>query len=184
MRIPPAPERLKEAPAQALRALFAGVGQVLLVTERVRRRALGPQGAPADPARDIVRPAPRPPAPPAPAKAAGDPVADISPPVPAPSPAEAAQEPAADITSSVPGPSPAEAAENPVADIAPAAIRHEELPLAGYSGLSIASLRARLRGLDASQVRTLLEYERAHENRENVTSMFERRLAKLEAGEG
>src|SRR5260370_10367106 len=38
MRILQAPERIKEAPAQALRAVFAGVGQVLLVTERIRRR--------------------------------------------------------------------------------------------------------------------------------------------------
>ena len=41
MRILQAPERIKEAPAQALRAVFAGVGQVLLVTERVRRRTVG-----------------------------------------------------------------------------------------------------------------------------------------------
>src|SRR5438309_4315446 len=40
MRIPPPPERIKEAPAQALRAVFAGVGQVLLITERVRQRAI------------------------------------------------------------------------------------------------------------------------------------------------
>src|SRR5580704_16309645 len=41
MRIPPTPERIKEVPAQALRAVFAGVGQVLLITERVRRRTIG-----------------------------------------------------------------------------------------------------------------------------------------------
>jgi hypothetical protein len=182
MRIPPTPERIKEAPAQALRALFAGVGQVLLITERVRRRALGPQDAPADPARDIRPPVPAP----SPAEAAQEPAADISPhvPAPAPSPAGAAEDPVADISPPVPAPSPAEAAEDPVADIAPAAADHDDLPLAGYGELSFASLRARLRGLDLTQVRVLLDYERAHENRENVTTMFERRIAKLEAESG
>jgi hypothetical protein len=180
MRIPPTPERIKEAPAQALRALFAGVGQLLLITERARRRALGPQGTPDDPVRDIIPPTPAP----SPAEAAEDPAADISSTVLAPTPEEAAEDPAADISSTVLAPTPEEAAEDPAADIAPATVRHGDLPLAGYSELSLASLRARLRGLDAGQVRMLLEYERAHENRENVTTMFERRIAKLEEEKG
>jgi hypothetical protein len=49
-----------------------------------------------------------------------------------------------------------------------------------YSELSIASLRARLRGLDISQVRELISYERSHEDRANVIAMFERRITKLE----
>ncbi|HEY7147777.1 MAG TPA: hypothetical protein VH637_26320 [Streptosporangiaceae bacterium] len=49
----------------------------------------------------------------------------------------------------------------------------------GYDGLSVASLRARLRNLDAGQVRQLLAYERAHADRPDVVTMFERRIAKL-----
>jgi hypothetical protein len=51
----------------------------------------------------------------------------------------------------------------------------------GYDGLSVASLRARLRNLDATQVRILLEHERSAGNRADVVGMLERRVAKLEA---
>src|ERR1700745_751277 len=65
MRIPPPSERIKEAPAHALRAVFAGVGQVLLITERVRQRAIEqahPQmtSAPAHAPATDVPPAPPP----------------------------------------------------------------------------------------------------------------------------
>jgi hypothetical protein len=51
-----------------------------------------------------------------------------------------------------------------------------------YDELTVASLRARLRSLDLAQVRQLAEYERAHAGRDDVIAMFERRIAKLEAG--
>ena len=57
-----------------------------------------------------------------------------------------------------------------------------DLPVPGYDELSVASLRARLRFLDAASVRTLLEYEKAHQDRAPVITMFERRVTKL--GEG
>jgi hypothetical protein len=65
-----------------------------------------------------------------------------------------------------------------------AAARHRRpavLPVTGYDGLSVASLRARLRNLDASQLRVLLEYEKSHAGRADVVRMFERRIDKLEA---
>ena len=43
----------------------------------------------------------------------------------------------------------------------------------------MASLRARLRVLDAGQVQTLLDYEKVHEGRPDMITMFERRLTKL-----
>ena len=52
-----------------------------------------------------------------------------------------------------------------------------------YDDLTLASLRARLRNLDQSQVRVLLDYEKAHAGRPDVLTMFERRIAKLESGE-
>ncbi len=57
------------------------------------------------------------------------------------------------------------------------------LPIAEYDGLSIASLRARLRGLDPVQLRLLADYEADHANRPDVTSMFEKRIIKLKSAE-
>ena len=39
MRFPQVSERVKEAPANALRSVFAGIGQVLLVTDRMKKKA-------------------------------------------------------------------------------------------------------------------------------------------------
>ncbi len=55
-------------------------------------------------------------------------------------------------------------------------------PLPGYDDLSIASLRARLRVLDAATIQATLAYEKAHARREPVITMLERRLAKISAG--
>ncbi|HKD88504.1 MAG TPA: hypothetical protein VKB62_08250 [Streptosporangiaceae bacterium] len=59
----------------------------------------------------------------------------------------------------------------------------QTLPLANYDALSLASIRARLRGLDVSQLRILAEYESKNAERPEVLGMFERRIEKLEAGE-
>lgn len=54
-------------------------------------------------------------------------------------------------------------------------------PLPGYANLSVASLRARMRGRSAEQVQALLDYEQAHLNRPEVVRMFQNRLAKLQS---
>ncbi len=54
-----------------------------------------------------------------------------------------------------------------------------ELPVPNYDGLSLPSLRARLRTLDEAQLTQLVRYERAHAARADVVSMFENRIAKL-----
>jgi hypothetical protein len=69
----------------------------------------------------------------------------------------------------------------PVGEPAAAAVPAEPLP--GYSGLTVASLRARMRGKSAQQISELLAYERATTARPEVIRMFENRLAKLQAGE-
>src|SRR5579875_1334447 len=219
MRIPQPPDRIKEAPAQALRAVFAGVGQVLLITERVRRKALGQEqsqpaapGAAATSASSSTSPsagtaAPARPAPSTTA-AASPGTATTRPAVPAPRASTAKTTPAGPAktrtagtrpstakpstpkpstpkprAASTPKPSPAKASTPkptlPAGQASAEATGSRTLPVPHYSELTVASLRARLRGLDASQVRELLNYERAHEDRENVTAMFERRLAKL-----
>jgi hypothetical protein len=257
-------ERIKEAPAQALRGVFAGIGQLLLITDRLRNkvpfgqqvprervagpsRTAAPHTAPAEPAqdrapadRDVVTEqgagpaatapstprtprAPRTPkipaapktpkSPAAPAEIrdfdktgnvrliAGDEApADDEPPgaaQPEPAPmAEAEPEPAPVAAAE---PEPVAAAEEPVAAAEEPAPAAEETtpagaepaptpadtapPLPNYDELSLASLRARLRNLDVTQVRGLAEYEKAHAGRADVIVMFERRIAKLEAGD-
>ncbi len=64
---------------------------------------------------------------------------------------------------------------------APAPAVPPELPVPGYDGLSLPSLRARLRSLDADQLRILVEYEKSAARRPEVVTMFERRIARLEA---
>jgi hypothetical protein len=57
------------------------------------------------------------------------------------------------------------------------------LPLANYDTLTVASLRARLRTLSIDDLVVLISYEKAHGGREDVLGMFERRKAKIIAGE-
>jgi hypothetical protein len=226
MRFPQVSERMKEAPAQALRAMFAGIGQVLLVADRLRSRPASPEAAQlavaeprqataaagpptASPAKSTARrPGPRQAAqqPPGPGHAAAPPSARDEdsrwrsldqtgnvrilpaeqPAAPAPSPA---QPPAASpATAQPPAASPATAAPaaaEPAAVPASAqATQPPALPVPGYDELTVASLRARLRNLDSGQVLELLGYEKANAARPAVVGMFERRIAKLQSGQG
>jgi hypothetical protein len=58
----------------------------------------------------------------------------------------------------------------------------DTLPLASYDSLTLPSIRARLRSLDAGQLRVLAAYERTHAERPDVLGMLERRIEKIEAG--
>jgi hypothetical protein len=222
MRIPQqVTERVKEAPAQALRAVFSGIGQVLLVADRLKTKATEPDRAPAPAGQDgaprdetrwrsldetgnvrllsetaaPASPAATEPAAAAePADAAGPgSAADAGPPPAADAaPAEpvalaeqaAAAEPAAVPAEPAAAAGPAATPESAaLAGPAAAGPAQPELPVPNYDDLSVASLRARLRNLDPSQVRVLLEYEKDHAGRAAVLTMFERRIAKLESGE-
>ena len=57
------------------------------------------------------------------------------------------------------------AAAQPAPSSAPAA---QTAPIPGYDDLSVASLRARLRGLDAAGVQALLDYEKANARRDDI----------------
>ena len=46
MRVPQVSDRIKEVPAQALRGVFAGIGQVLLITDRLRNKTPANQQVP------------------------------------------------------------------------------------------------------------------------------------------
>jgi hypothetical protein len=217
MRLPQVSERIKEVPAQALRGVFAGIGQLLLITDKLRNKTPAGQQVPrvpspersetttpASPARpapaaaDTARTSPEK-APPAagtiPATAGtAPPAAGTAPPaarvakardfdktgnvrlLPSKEAGAGGAPPAAGETVT-----PGEAATAPVTAEA-AAPRAAGAPLPKYDELSIASLRARLRNLDVAQVRALAEYEKAHASRADVLAMYERRIAKLEAG--
>jgi hypothetical protein len=79
-------------------------------------------------------------------------------------------------------PVPDPAAPAPAVVAEPSTAAGEALPVPNYDQLSVASLRARLRVLDATQVQVLLDHEKAHEGRPAVITMFERRLTKLSEG--
>jgi hypothetical protein len=272
MRVPQVSERIKEAPAQALRGVFAGIGQLLLITDKLRNKgshqdvprartpgasasvtdtavtspagqgagtAAGPAGTVAEaapagaapagaaPVAAAAPPAAAAPAAPGPAESsaakpatarraakptAGKPVTPkpAAKPVTAKPPtarrpaAKAAAESAAAAGEAPPKPPKrqstrdfdktgnvrllgdetadpaAAAAPQPAAGPEPAAAA-DPAPLPNYDELSVPSLRARLRNLDVTQVRQLAEYERAHAARAELLTMFERRIAKLEA---
>jgi hypothetical protein len=188
MPIPQVNDRIKEAPAVMLRAGFAGVGQLLLAADKVRSRAAGtswpadhtaPKGRARAQSRwhtlDDTRSETVPLArertqshsysqhtsPAEPAVQAAPVLVQDEPAVPD-APAVAQDEPAVPAASTVPA---APAAQAP--------------PLPGYDDLSIPSLRARMRVLDAATLQALLAYEKAHAHRDDVITMFERRLAKI-----
>jgi hypothetical protein len=199
MRVPQVSERIKEAPAQALRGVFAGIGQLLLYTDKLRNKTPASQQVPRarapEPAEQGTPAAAAPVEPPAPsAPAATTRAAATAAPSAAPPAAdrdfdktgnvrlltgtEAAAGDTAPAVEAVAPPA-VEVVAAPAADASGAAAAG--LPLANYDELSVASLRARLRNLDVTQLRELAGYERAHAGRADVITMFERRIAKLEA---
>ena len=270
MPLPQVNDRLKEIPAQALRTVFATIGQFLLAADRLRARAAeqlsGSGGAAAaPPAQQAPAGAPRvKPAAPRTAPAqdaettrwrsldktgnvrlldgneeqdeedlavpaasavsepsvagppAAGPVTQAAPEV-VPAPAEYTPTepvPAVSAQAGPVSPEPAPGGDDLPAEQAPAGLRSragpaglapavpepadiapvpapavtepsaaagEALPVPNYDQLSVASLRARLRVLDATQVQVLLDYEKAHEGQAVIT-LFERRLTKLSEG--
>lgn len=188
MRIPQVTDRMKEAPTQAMRALFSGIGQLFLAAEKARNRDGEPGGTgPADAdltAQDRT------------AASATDPYGArwrsldktgnvrILSPDELESDASGAGE-AHTRPSVQPGPDrprehAAQREPTPPGPAAPAALAG--LPVPNYDGLSLASVRARLRVLDRTQLTALLDYEQANAGRADFLTMFERRIAKLDAG--
>jgi hypothetical protein len=170
MRVPQVSERIKEAPAQALRGVFAGIGQLLLITDKLRNKAPGGQTAQQ--------------VPPARAPQASE-VSVVAPAAAVPDVAAVPADPQVPDVAVVPEARDLDQTGNvrllksPSADAAPAAALGAPWP--NYDELSIASLRARLRSLDVTQLQQLIGYERAHADRADVLTMFERRLAKVAA---
>jgi len=210
MPIPQVNDRIKEAPVVVLRAVFAGIGQILLTADKVRARAAeqvwtpdraparAPAGLPADrrlpesPRNGTMRTEPavadRPamheaPVSQGPVTAEAAPAAKTPPaakPTPVMKTPPATKPRAAKTTPQTKAPRAAKTVPAPRAAEAEPATQAPPLP--GYDDLSIASLRARLRVLDAATIQEMLAYEKAHACREPVIAMLERRLAKISAG--
>jgi hypothetical protein len=164
------PQKEKEGLASMLRAMFAGVGSLLSVVDKVRHKpaAAAPAGAETS--------APKAAAVPEPAA-----MTETAAPETASPEVTAEAEPAAVTETAAPETA---APETVVAETAAPPVAAGEdagLPLANYDESTVASLRARLRNLSVEQLNQLIEYERGHAARADVITMFERRIAKVEA---
>jgi hypothetical protein len=121
MRVPQVSERIKEAPAQALRGVFAGIGQLLLVTDKLRNKTPAGAGVPRTRTPDAAESAAAAPTTPT-APAAAEPAAADSPPDSAAAPEAVAPEAAKPDVVVVEQPAAAEAVgAEPAAAEAPAA---------------------------------------------------------------
>lgn len=170
MVIPQVPDQVKRAPALALRAVFTGIGRILMAADRPQAAATGSAAT----------------------RGSGDEHTPEAAPGRTGAFAAAAPSPCSRWRSldqtgnvrllsaddlgdgAVPLPSEPPPSEPPPSEPA--------LPLANYGQLSLASIRARLRSLDARQLRVLTDYERRNAERPEVLGMLERRIDKLEAG--
>ncbi len=187
MGIPQVPEQVRRAPTLALRAVFAGIGRILMSADRPDALITATQyGAGTDiehrqwPVRRGQQPASIPPAQPSSRWRSLDQTGnvrllsaedldddDFLPPVIRVEAAEAALATAD--------------ADRPAAAVPAVTAPSPALPIAGYDSLSLASIRARLRGLDVAQLRVLLDYEVTNAERPEILGMFERRIEKLES---
>ena len=191
MDIPQAGDQVRKAPTQAIRAVFAGIGKILLAADRLQPgpRPGGPKHA---------APGGRPPQN-APAAATvserwrsldetgnvrllsteeltvGHGTVVAATPTPG-APDGERQAPAAETTMTP-------VASQPLTGNVPigAGFVVHELPLAGYDAMPVASIRARLRSLDFDQLQALLVHEHKNAARPDVIAMIERRIAKLES---
>ncbi len=165
MRVPQVNERVKEAPASALRAMFAGIGSLLSVTDKIRAKPAAETAAETE----------------ATAPEATTPETSAAPEATEPETTVVAETGAAPEATAEPDET---TPETVVAETtaAPGSADAAALPLPNYDELTIASLRARLRNLSADQLTVLVSYEKSHSGRADVIAMFERRITKLALG--
>jgi hypothetical protein len=186
MGIEQIPEQIKKAPTQGLRAVFAGIGKILMSADRPQAGASATPTAAAAPAaargRAPKRPRARGPAVPESRWRSLDQTGNVR----LLSAEDLDDDSDPEQTENEPArsePAGSESAGVRSAATAPSASSQvPELPLPGYDSLSLASIRARLRGLDVAQLRVLVEYESKNAERPEVLGMLERRIEKLETG--
>jgi len=171
---------MPEAPQGALRAVFAGIGRILSVTDKIRNKP-AEAGAPANGTVPETA-APKTAAPTmTPETAAPETAAPETMAPQTAAPETAAPETAAPETAVPETAAPETAVPETAAPETAAPQGAVESPLPNYDGLTIASVRARLRNLSVAQLNQLIEYEKANAGREDFIAMFERRIAKIES---
>jgi hypothetical protein len=167
------PQKEKEGPASVLRAMFAGVGSLLSVVDRMRGKSAAQAPAP-------TAAAPKETSAPAETAAPATVAAETVTPEETAAPEETSA-PATVAAETVTPEEPAAPEETAAAEETAAPETVAELPLANYDESTVASLRARLRNLTVAQLTQLIEYEKGHAARADVITMFERRIAKIES---
>jgi hypothetical protein len=212
MGIPQGTDRMRLGPTEALRAVFAGIGRIVMAADRPQANG-GRTTAEATAATDRARPNAQASGRSGRARGKAEPpssrwrsldetgnvrllTADdlddgdvlqgrAAGPDSASSLAAAAEAQTAGLAAPA-GPASATTAEaaatSALASPAEPAPLAVDLPLASYDTLSLASIRARLRALDVGQLRMLVAYEQANAERPEVLGMLERRIEKLETG--
>jgi hypothetical protein len=198
VRVPDAAGQLRSAPIRLLRGFFSGIGQLLLAADRVNAEDGKHEGFSSDDQLDPPTGLDGPPAAPAGgrfsirAKRSFDATGNVR--------LLSADDPA-DTLDNIrrpkargyrragarhsPGRHRAGQAARATTKAPPAPVSsadaQAELVMPGYAGLSLPAIRARLRGLDQAQLRILLACEKSSANRAAIVTLFERRIAKLEA---
>jgi hypothetical protein len=204
MGISQIPDQIKRAPAGALRAVFSGIGRILLAADRTGPAPVRPQpGTGTSRTLPPELPAPQqrlePSRPTAESRwrsldrtgnvrvLTADEMSSDSLPEPSAGAAaapSAGTSPAANSPAATKDSSGTGSAETggPIATDAAPATASPALPLADYDNLSLASIRARLRMLTTDQLKVLANYERQNAERPDVLGMLERRIEKVENG--
>jgi hypothetical protein len=172
MGISQIPDHIRRAPTEALRAVFSGIGRILLAADRPNPAIVRSQDR-----TGIATTS-------SPATAAGQRRGESS------RPAEQSRWRSLDQTGNVRLLGADDIYRDDVAEptdgllVGDAVPRSgaPALPLAGYDNLSLASIRARLRSLTPDQLKVLADYERKNAERVDVLGMLERRIEKVERG--
>jgi hypothetical protein len=189
MGSPQVPEQLKKAPTLALRAFFAGIGKILLATDRAQTSSSAGRPRHAAPGRRALRTAAAAQA--SKRKRSLDETGNVR--------LLAAEELSGGVVlapdgagngpkaSSAPGVRQATMSPVPTQPLTGnvpvgASLVVHELPLPGLSTMSLAAIRARLRTLDVDQLQALLVHEHKNAARPEVIAMIERRIEKIESG--
>jgi hypothetical protein len=180
MGIPQVPDQVRRGPTLALRAVFAGIGKIVMAADRPQASSSQPAGQDsAERQRSAARRQQRSAPPPAESRwrsldqtgnvrlLSAEDLRD--------------EDEAGGTTAGQSLTAAAQSSQPPPPAAGKPLVPEETLPLPRYDDLPLASIRARLRGLSVSQLRILAEYEARNAERPEVLGMFERRIEKLEA---
>ena len=193
MDIPQVGDQGRKAPTQAIRAVFAGIGKILLAADRPQpgRRPGGPKHA--APGGRAPQTAPAAAAAVSERRRSLDETGNVRLlPTEELAAGHGTVVAATPVPSVVDGQVQAQAGEATITPVAShpltgnvpigAGFVVHELPLPGYDTMPVAAIRARLRGLDFEQLQALLVHEHKNAGRPEIIGMIKRRMEKLESG--